>query len=368
MIRFEEVTKIYPGSEVPAVDSLFLEVPEGQICVLVGPSGCGKTTTMKMTNRLIEPSRGKIYINNDDASGMNVIELRRHIGYVIQEIGLFPHLTIAENIATVPRAQKWPAAKIAERVDELLHLVGLDPAVYRNRRPQDLSGGQRQRVGVARAMAADPPILLMDEPFGALDPINRAKLQNEFLRIQEELHKTIIFVTHDIDEAIKMGDMIAVMRRGKLVQYGPPEEILREPADEFVANLIGGNRTIKRLSLLRVDAVLNSAALWVPADAPVADVAHRLAEGPLDFVVVLDAVRRPVGVISARELALGGPTAASVAQPLPDTIDTGATLNDALSVMLATGENWVTVVEPQGRFAGVVLLGDLLAAVSQNGH
>lgn len=367
MIRLEGVSKVYPRAQVPAVENLSLEVPKGHICVLVGPSGCGKTTTMKMINRLIEPSSGAIYIDGQDCAQMNVIELRQRIGYVIQEIGLFPHMTIAENIATVPRAQKWPEAKIQERVDQLLELVGLDPATYRHRYPRDLSGGQRQRVGVARAMAADPPILLMDEPFGALDPINRARLQNEFLRIQAELAKTVVFVTHDIDEAIKMGDEIAVMRQGKLVQYAPPEEILRQPADEFVANLIGGNRTIKRLSLLRVAEVVNRQAVTAPEQATRGQVEAWLAQSDLGVVIVVDSRQRPRGFISSQELAHRHGCAWELAEPLPDIVEENSTLNDALSVMLSCGEGWVAVVDGQGRFSGLVGVADIFRAVSNNG-
>jgi osmoprotectant transport system ATP-binding protein len=234
MIKLENVTKKFPGSKQPAVDNLSLEVKEGDICVLVGPSGCGKTTTMKMINRIHEPTSGAIYIDGQDALKMNPIKLRLDIGYVIQEIGLFPHQTIEENVATVPNEKKWPKDKTKKKVAEMLTLVGLDPKIYGNRYPSALSGGQRQRVGVARAMASDPPIMLMDEPFGAVDPITRARLQNEFLRIQERISKTIVFVTHDIDEAIKMGDTIAVMRDGKLIQHATPSDLLSAPADEFV--------------------------------------------------------------------------------------------------------------------------------------
>ncbi|HZG61941.1 MAG TPA: ATP-binding cassette domain-containing protein, partial [Rubrobacteraceae bacterium] len=211
MIRLENLTKVFPGQEQPAVENLSLEIPKGEIVVFVGPSGCGKTTTMKMINRIIEPSSGRIFLQDEDVTGVNADKLRRRIGYVIQQIGLFPHMTIAENIATVPKMLGWDKKRISERVDELLETVSMDTS-YRSRYPKELSGGQRQRIGVARAMAADPPVLLMDEPFGAIDPITRERLQNEFLRLQEEIKKTIVFVTHDIDEAIKMGDRIAILR------------------------------------------------------------------------------------------------------------------------------------------------------------
>ena len=255
-VEFEHVSKQYdarakgtPG----AVNDLSLSVPAGKICVLVGPSGCGKTTSLKMVNRLIEPTSGRILLDGVDSATRDVTELRRGIGYVIQQVGLFPHQTIGENVAVVPRLLGWAAGRRRERAEELLELVGLDPARYRDRYPSQLSGGERQRVGVARALAADPPVMLMDEPFGAVDPIVRDRLQNEFLRLQEELAKTILFVTHDIDEAIKMGDLVAVMKvGGHLAQFGPPSEILAAPADDFVARFVGADRGLKRLSLSRV--------------------------------------------------------------------------------------------------------------------
>ncbi|MDP9454580.1 MAG: glycine/betaine ABC transporter [Actinobacteria bacterium] len=253
MIEFKNVSKTYPGSAKPVVNDLSFKVLDGEICVLVGPSGCGKTTSMRMINRLIEPSSGQILIDGEPNTAMSGTQLRRKIGYAIQQIGLFPHRTIADNIATVPQLLDWDKSRIKSRVDELLELVGLDPGVYRGRYPAELSGGQQQRVGVARALAADPPIMLMDEPFGAVDPINRSRLQDEFLRIQEEIRKTIVFVTHDIDEAIKMGDRIAILKEGGiLAQYDTPEQILTNPTSDFVTNFVGADRILKRLSLTRV--------------------------------------------------------------------------------------------------------------------
>jgi osmoprotectant transport system ATP-binding protein len=253
MIEFREVSKTYPGSSRPVVNDLSFEILEGEVCVLVGPSGCGKTTSMRMVNRLIEPTEGEILIDGEPNTSMSGTQLRRKIGYVIQQIGLFPHRTIATNIATVPSLLGWDKGRIRSRVDELLELVGLDPNVYRDRYPAELSGGQQQRVGVARAMAADPPIMLMDEPFGAVDPIARERLQDEFLRIQQEIKKTIVFVTHDIDEAIKMGDKIAILKQGGvLAQYDTPANILSRPNSEFVASFVGNDRILKRLSLVRV--------------------------------------------------------------------------------------------------------------------
>jgi len=256
MIEFRGVTKTYPGSERPAVANLSFEVPEGEICVLVGPSGCGKTTTMRMINRLIEPTEGEILIGGEPNTRISGTELRRKIGYAIQQIGLFPHRTIAENVGTVPSLLEWDRERIRRRVDELLELVGLDPAGFRDRYPAELSGGQQQRVGVARALAADPPIMLMDEPFGAVDPITRERLQDEFLKIQQDIKKTIVFVTHDIDEAIKLGDRIAILKEGgTLAQYDSPENILTSPASEFVASFVGADRVLKRLSLTRLEEV-----------------------------------------------------------------------------------------------------------------
>jgi len=253
VIEFRGVSKTYPGSQRPVVQDLSFEVLDGEICVLVGPSGCGKTTSMRMINRLIEPSSGEILIDGEPNTAMSETKLRRRIGYAIQQIGLFPHRTIADNIATVPRLLEWQKDRTRQRVDELLDLVGLAPDDYRNRYPAELSGGQQQRVGVARALAADPPIMLMDEPFGAVDPITRTRLQDEFVRIQQDIKKTIVFVTHDIDEAIKMGDKIAILKQGGvLAQYDTPENILTNPASDFVSSFVGADRVLKRLSLLRV--------------------------------------------------------------------------------------------------------------------
>ncbi len=264
-ILLEGVTKRYPGQKSPAVDGITLEIPAGKIVMLVGPSGCGKTTTLKMINRLIEPTQGRIVLGSEDVTDIDGDELRRRIGYVIQAGGLFPHLTVAANIAIVPKMLGWDKKRIADRVDELFELVSLDPADYRNRFPKELSGGQQQRVGVARALAADPPVLLMDEPFGVVDPITRQRLQDELLRIQDELHKTIVIVTHDFDEAVKLGDWIVVFSDGAhIVQYDTPERILAEPANEFVENFIGSGAGLKQLTLRRVGDVTLADAVIAP--------------------------------------------------------------------------------------------------------
>ncbi|MFC5507274.1 ABC transporter ATP-binding protein [Bosea massiliensis] len=250
-IRLEKVTKLFPGVARPAVDALDLTIESGQVCVLIGPSGCGKTTTMRMVNRLIEPTSGRIFVGDRDVTQADPVALRRHIGYVIQQIGLFPHMTIAQNVATVPKLLGWEPARIKARIAEMLDLVGLDPGQFLDRYPRHLSGGQRQRVGVARALAADPPVMLMDEPFGAVDPIVRGRLQEEFLAILKRLNKTVILVTHDIDEAIRMGDVVAILKDGRLVQYDTPDRLLAAPANDFVADFIGADRALRRLSLVR---------------------------------------------------------------------------------------------------------------------
>jgi osmoprotectant transport system ATP-binding protein len=254
MISLEGVSKTYPTQSKPAVAELNLDVPEGAIVMLIGPSGCGKTTTLKMMNRLIEPSSGRILLDGDDVTDVNGDQLRRRIGYVIQQVGLFPHLTIADNVAVVPKMLGWDKARITRRVDELLRLVGMEPGDFRDRYPRQLSGGQQQRVGVARGLAADPPVMLMDEPFGAIDPITRERLQEEFLEVQRQVAKTICFVTHDLSEAVKLGDRIAVFGPGgRLAQYDTPDEVLTNPADEFVAEFVGSGAAVRRLSLLELN-------------------------------------------------------------------------------------------------------------------
>lgn len=265
MIRLEGITKRFGAVGKPSVDDVTIEMPEGTTTALIGPSGCGKTTTMRMINRMVEPSAGRIFIEGQDVTGLDPVTLRRRIGYVIQQIGLFPHMTVAENIGTVPHLLGWSRAKIEKRIDELLELVGLEPERFRSMMPHRLSGGQRQRVGVARALAADPPVMLMDEPFGAIDPIARERLQDEFKEILKRVRKTIVMVTHDLDEAMKMGDRVAIMRDGRLIQYATPDEILAAPADAFVEAFVGPDRALKRLSLRSVDALIRPGSV---ADAP----------------------------------------------------------------------------------------------------
>lgn len=364
MIKLEKLTKKFPGLKRPAVDDLTLEVNKGEVCVLVGPSGCGKTTTMKMINRLYEPDEGEIFLDGEKTSGMDEIELRRGIGYVIQQIGLFPHMNIKENIATVPRELGWSEERIDERVHELLELMGLDPEVYKERLPAALSGGQRQRVGVARALAADPPVMLMDEPFAAVDPITRARLQNEFLRILEKMEKTIIFVTHDINEAIKMGDKIAVLKDGKLVQHATPQALLDEPADDFVTQLVGRNRSIKRLHLIRVEEIIEDDVdrLSVPQDYSRKEIEEKLAESEIGALMVIEENGYLLGRVDQKSLdEKEGDTAGELVQEIHDTVTADATLNDTLSVMLESGEAYAPVIDEEKKyFRDIITLQDLL--------
>ncbi|HEX5822892.1 MAG TPA: ABC transporter ATP-binding protein, partial [Candidatus Limnocylindrales bacterium] len=348
--RYDAAAKNTPG----AVNDLSLTVPAGRICVLVGPSGCGKTTSLKMVNRLIEPSSGQILIDGVDAATRDPIELRRSIGYVIQQIGLFPHQTIGENTVTVPRLLGWSKDRLRARADELLALVGLEPGRYRDRYPSQLSGGERQRVGVARALAADPPIMLMDEPFGAVDPIVRERLQNEFLRLQESLAKTILFVTHDIDEAIKMGDLVAVLETGgHLAQYAAPAEILANPASDFVARFVGADRGLKRLSLTRVaDLELQPAVTAHPGD-DAAEARRRILADPFPYLLLVDADHHPIGWIDQHDLPDRGPLDASLADPVSPFIDRRTTLKDALSMLLDAEVHAGIVVNRTGRFEGL---------------
>lgn len=361
MIRLERVTKRYPGGQV-AVRELTIEFRTGQLTMLVGPSGCGKTTTLKMINRLIEPSEGRIFHDEQDVTHIDPVALRLRMGYVIQNVGLFPHLTIADNVATVPRLLGWDKKKIQRRVNELLELVGLDPKQFARRYPHQLSGGQRQRVGVARALGADPPVLLMDEPFGAIDRIARERLQNEFLRIQREVRKTVIFVTHDIDEAIKLGDRIAIMNAGRLEQYETPAAILAKPASDLVIDLLGPDRGLKRLSVTPIDPNALERPPVVRADDSLSD-AGRLLDSRWDRAVVLDGSGKPVGELT-REEAQGDGRVADRARPFDAVIGADRTLYDAFSQMLIHQASWVAVVDGD-QFRGVLTPQSFVAAIQQ---
>jgi osmoprotectant transport system ATP-binding protein len=356
VVALEHVTKRYgPPGTPPAVADLSLSVPAGEICVLVGPSGCGKTTTMKMINRLVEPTSGTVRIGGEDVMRLPAVELRRRIGYVIQQVGLFPHMTVTENVAVVPRLLRWTPARIRERVEELLDLVGLDPAGYRDRYPAELSGGERQRVGVARALAADPPVMLMDEPFGAVDPIRRDRLQNEFLRLQARVRKTVVFVTHDVDEAIKMADRIAILQKGGLLaQYDTPEAILSHPASEFVEHFVGADRGLKRLSLARVRDLPLVEPVLVHTGEPRGEARRRMEGSPLPFALLVDGAEKPIGWLGTAELSGDGAIDASQATPGASLLQPESTLRDALSAMLASSVQLGVVVDERDAVLGLI--------------
>ena len=378
VVEFDHVTKHYDvvekssaGKGTPgAVNDLSLLVPAGKICCLVGPSGCGKTTSLKMVNRLIEPTSGRILIDGVDASTRELTDLRRSIGYVIQQVGLFPHQTIGDNVATVPRLMGWTKARQRERSEELLDLVGLDASKYRDRFPSQLSGGERQRVGVARALAADPPIMLMDEPFGAVDPIVRDRLQNEFLRLQETIAKTILFVTHDIDEAIKMGDLVAVFQTGGiLAQFGPPLDILAAPASSFVARFVGQDRGLKRLSLLRVSDVDLRPAVKAKVGEAVADAARRAAEFARWATSSSSTTATGLSAGSReRTCRPRGAVTEAMANPVSPTVNRRTTLKDALSMMLDADVQTGIVVDRDGRTQGLLTIEAVARKMQEGEH
>lgn len=356
MIRFEHVTKRYADGTT-AVDDLSFEVAEGELVTLVGPSGCGKTTTMKMVNRLIEPTEGRIFLDGDDISAIDPVQLRRRIGYVIQQVGLFPHRTVLENTATVPHLLGWKRGKGRERAAELLDLVGLDPSVYGDRYPEQLSGGQRQRVGVARALAADPPVLLMDEPFGAVDPVVRERLQNEFLKLQAQVRKTVLFVTHDIEEAVRLGDRIAVYGQGSIEQFDSPATVLGAPATGYVADFVGADRGLKRLSVTPIEESDLDQPPVVHLDDPLATATERLRAEGARWAVVLDGDDHLHGWIPAGDaLTATRGTVREHARRMEAWLPVGAPLKQAFATMLQHDAGWIAVIdkESEGRFLGVL--------------
>ena len=351
MIRLESVGKRYPDGTV-AVQDLSLDVAPGELSVLVGPSGCGKTTTMRMINRLVEPTSGRILLAGEDVTRVDPVQLRRRMGYVIQQVGLFPHQTIEANVMTVPSLLGWGRARARARAAELLELVGLDPAVHARRYPNELSGGQRQRVGVARALAADPPVLLMDEPFGAVDPIARDRLQVEFHRLQRDLGKTVVFVTHDVEEAVRLGDRIAVMRQGgHLEQYDSPATILGRPATPFVADFVGADRGLKRLAVTPIRAEDLEHPPVAGPDDDCARVAERLDREGSRWAVVLDADGRLRGWVGRD--ALGGGTVADRVRRMQAWVDLDSSLKTAFAEMLQQDAGWVAVLDGD-RYLGVL--------------
>ncbi|MEU6676801.1 betaine/proline/choline family ABC transporter ATP-binding protein [Streptomyces sp. NPDC046925] len=349
MIRFEHVTKRYEDGTT-AVDDLSFEVAEGELVTLVGPSGCGKTTTMKMVNRLIEPTEGRIFVEGEDISTTDPVQLRRRIGYVIQQVGLFPHKTVLENTATVPHLLGVKRGKARERAAELLDLVGLDPATFGDRYPEQLSGGQRQRVGVARALAADPPVLLMDEPFGAVDPVVRERLQNEFLRLQQAVRKTVLFVTHDIEEAVRLGDRMAVYGEGRIEQFDTPSTILGAPANDYVADFVGADRGLKRLSVTPIEEGDLEQPPVLHLDDPLP------AKLDARWAVVLDGENNLHGWISAEHAHRGQGAVRDHARRMEAWLPVGATLKQAFSTMLQHDAGWIAVIDKdsEGRFLGIL--------------
>ncbi|MFH8435614.1 ABC transporter ATP-binding protein [Streptomyces sp. NPDC018007] len=346
MIRFEQVGKVYADGTT-AVDGLSFEVAEGELVTLVGPSGCGKTTTMMMVNRLIEPTSGRILVGGEDIAGIDPVKLRRRIGYVIQQVGLFPHRTVLDNTATVPALIGWKRSRARKRAAELLDLVGLDPATYGSRYPAQLSGGQRQRVGVARALAADPPVLLMDEPFGAVDPVVRERLQNEFLALQRRVRKTVLMVTHDIEEAVRMGDRMAVYGEGRIEQFDTPAAVLGAPATPYVAAFVGSDRGLKRLSVTAIEAEDLEEPPVALVEEPAREAAARLAAAGARWAVVLNGAGELHGWVSADALRLAGEAerVGALARRMDAWVPVGAPLKQAFSEMLQYDAGWVAVLE-----------------------
>ncbi|QKW30534.1 ATP-binding cassette domain-containing protein [Streptomyces seoulensis] len=351
MIRFEQVTKRYPDGTT-AVDGLSFEVAEGELVTLVGPSGCGKTTTMMMVNRLVEPTSGRVLVGGEDVAGLDPVRLRRRIGYVIQQVGLFPHRTVLDNTATVPALLGWKRARARARAAELLDLVGLDPKTYGPRYPRQLSGGQRQRVGVARALAADPEVLLMDEPFGAVDPVVREQLQDEFLRMRAAVRKTVLLVTHDIEEAVRLGDRIAVYGRGRIEQLDTPGAVLGSPATSYVAEFVGADRGLKRLSVTAVERGDLEQPPVARLDEPAERAAGRLRAEGARWAVVLDAAGDLHGWVGLDALAAGG-SVGDLAHRMNAWVPVGAPLKQAFGVMLQHDAGWVAVLDG-ARFCGVL--------------
>ncbi|CAN5479989.1 ABC transporter ATP-binding protein [soil metagenome] len=370
MITLQGVGKTYVDGTV-AVEALDLEVPRGSLVTLVGPSGCGKSTILKMVNRLIEPTSGTIIFDGQDVTHGNPVELRRRMGYVIQQIGLFPHQTIRTNVGTVPAMLGWDRSKIRTRTDELLDLVGLDPGVFGDRYPHQLSGGQRQRVGVARALAADPPVLLMDEPFGAVDPVVRGRLQEEFLRLQLDLEKTVLLVTHDIEEAVRLGDKVAVLAQGgRLAQYDTPAQVLGAPSDEFVAQFVGADRGLRRLAVTAIQDSDLVRAPMIRSSATLTDARQQLAADEARWAVVLDDQDHLQGWISIDQSAsdvAGDVNVSDVARRMDAFVGRDASLKDALATMLHHDAGWVAVLEG-ARLAGILTPDSLHAALRRSVH
>lgn len=369
MLTLENVSKTYKGGK-KAVNNVNLKIAKGEFICFIGPSGCGKTTTMKMINRLIEPSAGKIFIDGENIMDQDPVELRRKIGYVIQQIGLFPHMTIQQNISLVPKLLKWPEQQRKERARELLKLVDMGPE-YLDRYPHELSGGQQQRIGVLRALAAEPPLILMDEPFGALDPITRDSLQEEFKKLQKTLHKTIIFVTHDMDEAIKLADRIVILKAGEIVQVGTPDDILRNPADEFVEEFIGKERLIQSSSpdVERVDQIMNTQPVTITADKTLSEAIQLMRQERVDSLLVVDDEHVLQGYVDVEIIDQCRKKANLVSEVLHDDIYTvlgGTLLRDTVRKILKRGVKYVPVVDEDRRLIGIVTRASLVDIVYES--
>ncbi|AIR86252.1 osmoprotectant ABC transporter ATP-binding protein OsmV [Pantoea rwandensis] len=358
MIKLENLTKTFTqknGTAFNAVDNVSLEVPAGEMCVLLGPSGCGKTTTLKMINRLIPASSGKILINGEDTSGQDTVTLRRNIGYVIQQIGLFPNMTIEENITVVPRMLGWDKKRCRERATELMSMVALDPSKFLHRYPREMSGGQQQRIGVIRALAADPPVLLMDEPFGAVDPINREVIQNEFLEMQRQLKKTVMLVSHDIDEALKLGDRIAVFGQGKIVQCASPDELLAKPANDFVGSFVGQDRTLKRLLLVQAgDVTDQQPTITVQRSTPLQEAFATMDDNDMRSVTVVDDDGKPLGFVKRREARNAAGSCEEMLHTFKVTGKAEENLRVVLSKLYEHNTVWMPIVDEEGRYSGEI--------------
>ncbi|MEC0241579.1 betaine/proline/choline family ABC transporter ATP-binding protein [Paenibacillus dokdonensis] len=372
MIVLEHVNKVYDNG-FHALKDINLEFKEGEITVLIGPSGCGKSTTMKLINALNSSSSGKVLIDGKDISGLNPVELRRNIGYVIQSVGLFPHMNISKNVGVVPRLKKWDKDKIDQKVNELLDMVGLDHTIYSNRYPSELSGGQQQRVGVARALAADPDIILMDEPFSALDPISREQLQDELIRLQQDLHKTIIFVTHDMDEAIKIADTIILMKDGEVVQTGKPDTILRHPANDFVRNFIGSkrleneNESIYEIPL--VDEVMITNPVTAFPGRGLAEAIKMMEMKRVDSLLIVDRNKQLQGAVSIYRVldqyGEEGKTVADVMHPVRYSVASGSTLPQAIEIMDSHQLSNLPVIDSNNRFLGLITRGSVVKHLAE---
>jgi osmoprotectant transport system ATP-binding protein len=364
MITLDRVSKSYGDGNV-AVAELSLEIDDGELAVLVGPSGCGKTTTLRMINRLIEPSSGRILIGGENVLAKDPVQMRRGIGYVIQQGGLFPHRRVFDNVAVVPRLLGWDSSRVEHRVNELLELVGLEPGSYARRFPHELSGGERQRVGVARALGADPPVLLMDEPFAAVDPVTRQRLQNLILDLQKQLRKSIVFVTHDIEEAARIGDRIAVLSKGGVLeQYDTPAEILGRPKTPFVADFVGADRGVRRLAVVRIEAGDLATPPEVPPTATMEEARQRARHSTDKSAVVVDADRRLIGWVSL-EPGTDGPVG-SYTEKFAAQVPLGTTLRAALAEMLQHDVRWIPVTDESDRYLGVLTPNRLHAAMRRS--